>query len=162
MAGLKQQYKVAKELEALTEVAQKAVKQLVTSKATLADYQKRIKAQDVEAHKAILDSCKATTKEVTKLIDLFLGKEDDRQGIVRNPELTVMTRIGLASRYVNSRPDGITSTEGVLMQHARTATSAALEKVNDFYANQWPMVKKEIESIELSGFKPVEQFTIKE
>ena len=99
-------------------------------------------------------------KEITQLIDLFLGKEDKRQGIVRNPEQTVMTRISTARRYVYSRPDGITETEEVLMQHANTATNDALKQVNDFYKNNWKALQKEIESIELSAFKEVEYFNL--
>ena len=99
-------------------------------------------------------------KEITQLVDLFLGKEDKRQGIVRNPEQTVMTRISTARRYVYSRPNGITDTEEVLMQHASTATNDAVKQVNDFYKNNWEALQKEIESIELSAFKTVKHFEI--
>ena len=99
-------------------------------------------------------------KEITQLVDLFLGKEDKRQGIVRNPEQTVMTRISTARRYVYSRPEGITGTEEVLLRHASNATNNAVKQVNDFYKNNWEDLQQEIESIELSAFKPVEYFDL--
>ena len=99
-------------------------------------------------------------KEITQLVDLFLGKEDKRQGIVRNPEQTVMTRISTARRYVYSRPEGITGTEEVLIRHASNATNSAVKQVNDFYKNKWEDLQQEIESIELSAFEPVEYFDL--
>ena len=156
--GLKKQYEASKQLEALTDLAAKAVAQLVESKATLKDYQQRIQKQDSVAYKTTIDKCKDASKEISHLIDLFLGKEDKRQGIVRNPEQTVMTRISAARRYVYSRPNGITTTEEVLMQHANTATNEAVEQVNVFYKNNWKALQKEIEAIELSAFKAVKYF----
>ena len=47
------------------------------------------------------------SKTLTSLIALealFIGKEDKRQGIVRNPTPHVMTRISRASSYVRTRP----------------------------------------------------------
>ena len=158
--GLEQQYTASKKLETLTDLSAKAVAQLVESKATLKDYKQRMEKQDSVGHKETIEKCTTSMKEITQLIDLFLGKEDKRQGIVRNPEQTVMTRISTARRYVYSRPDGITETEEVLMQHANTATNDALKQVNDFYKNNWKALQKEIESIELSAFKEVEYFNL--
>lgn len=160
--GLKKQYEASKQLEALIDLAAKAINQLVESKATIKDYQQRIQKQDSVAYKATIDKCKDASKEITQLIDLFLGKEDKRQGIVRNPEQKVMTRISTARRYVYSRPNGITTTEEVLMQHASTATKDAVEQVNDFYKNNWEALQKEVEAIELSAFKAVKYFEITE
>ena len=160
MAGLKKQYAASKKLEALTDLAAKAVAQLVESKATLKDYKQRIESQDSIAYKETIEKCKTSMKEITQLVDLFLGKEDKRQGIVRNPAQTVTTRISTARRYVYSRPEGITGTEEVLMQHASDATNDAVKKVNDFYKNNWEALQQEIESIELSAFKAVEFFDI--
>ena len=77
-------------------------------------------------------------------------------------EQTVMTRISTARRYVYSRPNGITTTEEVLMQHASTATKDAVEQVNDFYKNNWEALQKEVEAIELSAFKAIKYFEITE
>jgi photosystem II stability/assembly factor-like uncharacterized protein len=160
VVGLEKQYTASKKLEALTDLAAKAVVQLVESKVTLKDYKQRIESQDSIAYKETIDKCKASIKEITQLVDLFLGKVDKRQGIVRNPAQTVMTRISTARRYVYSRPDGITGTEELLMQHASIATNDALKQVNDFYKNNWEALQQEIESIELSAFKAVEYFDL--
>ena len=74
MAGLKKQYAASKKLEALTDLAAKAVAQLVESKATLKDYKQRIESQDSIAYKETIEKCKTSMKEITQLVDLFLGK----------------------------------------------------------------------------------------
>ena len=160
--GMKAQYDALKSLENMTAVAAKAVKQLTASKETLSDYQKRLAKKDKEVHKELIDECKSASKEITTLVDLFLGKEDKRQGIVRNPESTVMTRIGLARRYVASRPSGLNTTEDLLIAHATTEINAALKQVNDFYAKAWPTLKTKIEAVNLSGFTSTEVFTLKD
>ena len=160
--GMKAQYAALKSLESMTAVAAKAVKQLTASKETLRDYQKRLAKKDKGAYKELIDQCKSTSKEITALVDLFLGKEDKRQGIVRNPESTVMTRIGLARRYVASRPSGLNSTENVLINHATTDVNAALKQVNDFYAETWPALKTKVEAVDLSGFAPTKVFTLED
>ena len=160
--GMKVQYAALKSLENMTAVAAKAVKQLTASKETLSDYQKRLAKKDKETHKALIDQCKSTSKQITALVDLFLGKEDKRQGIVRNPESTVMTRIGLARRYVASRPSGLNSTENVLIDHATTDVNTALKQVNGFYAETWPALKTKIEAVDLSGFAPTKVFTLED
>ena len=160
--GMKAQYAALKSLENMTAVAAKAVKQLTASKETLSDYQKRLVKKDKETHKALIDQCKSTSKQITALVDLFLGKEDKRQGIVRNPESTVMTRIGLARRYVASRPSGLNSTENVLIDHATTDVNTALKQVNGFYAETWPALKTKIEAVDLSGFAPTKVFTLED
>ena len=160
--GLKAQYTALKKLEGMTAVSAKAVKQLIASKGTLSDYQKRLVKKDKKAYKELIDECKSTSKEITALVDLFLGKEDKRQGIVRNPKSTVITRIGLARRYVASRPSGLNSTEKVLMEHATTDINMALKQVNDFYAETWPALKTKIEAVELSSFQPTKVFSIED
>ena len=160
--GLKSNYVAMKSLEGLIDVSAKAIKQLSESKATLADYQKRLTKADKEKHQKLIDQCKEASKKITSLIDQFLGKEDKRQGIVRNPESTVMTRISTARRYVSSRPNGITTTESKLIAHAKTDTKSALEKVNSFYTDKWPALKATIEAVELKEFKPISIFELED
>ncbi|MDB2701891.1 hypothetical protein N9Z01_02150 [Flavobacteriaceae bacterium] len=160
-ASIDQQYAASKQLEGYMAASAAAVKQLVTSQGVLKDYQKRIKQQDSVKHKDLLKKCSDASKEMSKLIDLFLGKEDKRQGIVRNPESTVMTRISTARRYVGNRPQGITSTEKTLLTHAEKETKLGLDKVNQFYKDSWVGLQAEIEAISLSNFKPIEYFELK-
>ena len=159
-AAIDQRYVAAKQIEAYQGIAADAVKQLLESSKTINHYKKQLKEADAKAYKELLEQCSTTLGEITTLVDLFLGKEDKRQGIVRNADDTVMTRINLARYYVQSRPSGITATENKLMDNAKEGLNAALEQVNSFYAEDWQELKTKIEGVKLSRFKSVEQFDL--
>ena len=93
-------------------------------------------------------------------IAVFLGKEDDRQGITRNAEVTVLNRIYLASSYVGSRPNGLTATEEQLITQAEKDLEAALEKVNTFFTEEWATYESEMKQVELSPFKEIKTFKV--
>lgn len=152
------QYNYGKKIEALTEKATEAVDQLKASKKILASYKKRIESKDKKANAELLSTIATHTKTIDEILDAFLGKEDNRQGIVRNPEISVMRRISQANSYIRSRPSGITSTEEKLLAHATQDLKSALEQTNAFYQEHWDNLKSKIEAVELSEFEEVKQF----
>ncbi len=152
-ASISEVYDNAKKLEALSQIAADAVKQLVESKNIAEKYSKELKELDKEKYKEETKSSTDIAKKIDDLIALYLGKEDKRQGITRNPEITVMQRIGDASYYVGSRKSGITSTEKNLMQFAQEELQMALDKTNKFFSEDWKTYRTTIEKLEDSPFK---------
>lgn len=154
-------YTSGKQLEALIKKAADAVTQLVESKNIAEAYAKRIKAlEEGDTHKEKLKDIKAMVKEIDKVIDLYVGKVDKRQGITRNPEVTVMQRIQTASGYARSRPEGLTKTENTLITHARNELQTALNKTNTFFTDQWIPFETKLKAIDVSPFKEIKTFTI--
>ena len=153
-------YAASKELEGYTTAAASAVKQLAESKQTLADYKKLFKENKSDEMKALLKEIKSQTKAIDSLIALYIGKEDKRQGIVRNPESNVLTRIRNASSYIRSRQDGITTTENKLLQHAKEELGVAIEQTNTFFKEVWPSLKSKIEAEDASRFKEIQELSI--
>ena len=153
-------YTASKELEGYTAAAAAAVKQLAESKQTLADYKKLFKENKSDEMKALLKEMKSQTKTIDSLIALYIGKEDKRQGIVRNPESNVLTRIRNASRYIRSRKEGITATENKLLQHAKEELEVAIKQTNNFYKEVWPVLKSKIEAEDASRFKEIQELSI--
>ncbi|EAQ49254.1 MULTISPECIES: VPS10 domain-containing protein [Leeuwenhoekiella] len=153
-------YEAEKHLESLTQVAADAVKQLVESKNIAEDFIADLKKADKETYKAQIDSSKAIAEKLEEHIAVFLGKEDDRQGITRNAEVTVLNRIYLASSYVGSRPNGLTATEEQLITQAEKDLEAALEKVNTFFTEEWATYESEMKQVELSPFKEIKTFKV--
>ena len=153
-------YAASKELESYTAAAASAVKQLAESKQTLADYKKLFKENKSDEMKALLKEMKSQTKAIDSLIALYIGKEDKRQGIVRNPESNVLTRIRNASRYIRSRQDGITATENKLLQHAKEELGVAIGQTNTFFKEVWPLLKSKIEAEDASRFKEIQELSI--
>ena len=154
-------YTAGKELEENSQVAADAVKQLVQSKNTAEEFQNRLKKEDKEKYKEEIEASKEVIKKIDEQLALFLGKEDERQGIVRSTDPNVLTRLGLAQGYVSSRPGGLTGTEKQLIKQAEDELQDVLEKVNDFYKTEWPEYRKKMEQVEISPFKEVKVFSLK-
>ncbi len=156
--AINESYAAKKGLEGMVGTAAEAVVQLVESKTTAQQFQKKLRKEDKEKYKEDLKVSKELIKKIDGLIALYLGKEDKRQGITRNPEITVMQRIGTARRYSGSRPNGITSTEELLIQQAKDALNEALEKTNAFFVTNWAEYRSKMELMELSPFKETKTF----
>ncbi|WP_373519289.1 hypothetical protein, partial [Pricia sp.] len=154
-------YQSAKQLEGMTQTAANAVKQLVESKNLAEKYQKDLKTLDKKKYKNQIEASKDIVKQIDSVVALYLGKDDKRQGITRNPEITVMQRIGTASDYVESRQQGLTETEKKLIRFAETDLKAALEKTNAFFKITWKAYRDAIERLNVSPFKETDTFSIK-
>ncbi|WP_299899566.1 hypothetical protein [uncultured Aquimarina sp.] len=153
-------YAASKELESMQKTAADAVKQLVESKEIATKYHKELKKLDKEKFKDQIKSSKEITKKIDSVIAIYLGKEDKRQGITRNPEVTVMQRMGTAGWYTGSRQNGLTTTEKTLMKHAKDALTDAINKTNTFFKDEWLPYQQAIEKLDTSPFKEIKTFTI--
>ena len=158
--AIKDRYSYAKTLEGYMAKALAAVNQLKAGKKTLSTYKKRIEVKDKEENKDLLESIKEHIEKMDLILNGFIGKEDKRQGIVRNPENSVMKRIYSANRYVRSRPSGITATETKLLEHVQNDLKVALEQTNTFYDEHWDKLKAKIEAVELSEFEAIKRFKL--
>jgi len=151
-------YATAEKLQQMTQTAADAVKQLVESKNVANKYSKELKELDKKKYTDQIKSSGTIVKQIDSVMALFIGKEDKRQGITRNPEITVMQRIGAASGYVRSRPNGLTKTENDLIKYAETDLEKAIEKTNTFFSDKWKAYREEIEKLAISPFKETKTF----
>ncbi|RIA10154.1 photosystem II stability/assembly factor-like uncharacterized protein [Flavobacteriaceae bacterium MAR_2010_72] len=160
MANINEVYATSKELEKMGQTAVDAVKQLVESKQIAEKFQSDLKKLDKDKYKDEIKASKDIIKDIDKILDIYLGKEDDRQGITRNPEVTIMQRYGLARSYVGSRQNGITSTERTLIKNAEDALKDALDKTNTFFNDSWNTYKSKMEQLQINPFKKVKTFQL--
>ncbi len=160
MARVSEVYETRKQLEKHIQTAADATKQLVESKDLANKYAKELKELDKDKFKEQIKASKAIVKQIDSVVALYIGKEDKRQGITRNPEITVMQRLNTANFYTATRKNGITETERRLIQFAKEELKGALEKTNSFFNEHWKAYRTDIEGLELSPFKETEIFTI--
>ncbi len=157
--AINQKYEASKTLEGYQEKMANIVKQLVESKNTAESIKKELVKADAEsssANKKYKDEIKSSTKIIKKidtLIATYLGTIDKRQGITRNPEVTVSQRFSQASRYIRSRFGEQTETEKILMNQFKEAFKKAVSETNTFFNNDWITYKKSVENINISPFK---------
>jgi len=154
-------YAAGKKIENMTQTAANAVKQLVESKNVATEYQTALKKLDEKKYKDAIKESKNISKRIDEVIALYLGKIDKRQGITRNPEVTVMQRIGSANWYVSSRQTGLTDTERQLMSQAEDELKDALQKTNTFFTDEWKTYRSQMEQIDLKPFKETTTFQLK-
>ena len=157
--AIDQKYATSKTVQQMTQIAADAVKQLVESKNTATNFSKTLKKEDEKLHKDAIDLSTEISETIENLISLYIGKEDKRQGITRNPEVTVLNRIRTASWYGGSRPDGITQTEITLLKHAQDQLNDALDKTNAFFEKDWLAYKDAMTDVKTKPFKDTKIFS---
>ncbi len=159
-ASINEVYETSKKIEAYTQTAADAVKQLVESKNVAKKYQKELKELDKKKYKEQIKASKDMIKEIDSVIAFYIGKEDKRQGITRNPEITVMQRIGNANYYTATRKNGITDTEKQLILFAEEELKSVLQKTNTFFADKWKAYREAINLLDVSPFKETKTFNL--
>jgi hypothetical protein len=160
VSNINEVYSASKNLETLQKTMDDAVKQLVESKLIAEGFQTDLKKLDKDKFKEEIKSSKDIAKQIDEIIDIYLGKEDKRQGITRNPEVTVSQRLNLAGFYVGSRQNGLTSTETTLIKNAKEALNEALGKTNTFFNDSWKPYQEKMELLKVNPFKEVKSFQL--
>ena len=155
-------YETLKEMESIKKVTANAVKQLVESKKIASIFIDRLSEENKDYHKKSLKECDDIIEKIDTILALYFGKDDKRQGIVRNmPEISVIERYRNANYYISTRQNGMTRTEHILLEQAKEALSKALKLTNKFFESEWINYKLIIENIDFTDFKAIETFEIK-
>ncbi|WP_422079604.1 VPS10 domain-containing protein [Ulvibacterium sp.] len=160
LASINEVYESSKNLDKMTQIAADAVRQLVESKNIAKKFEKELKEMDKEKYKDEIKASKTIQKQIDSTVALYLGKEDKRQGITRNPEITVVQRLNTARNYVESRKTGVTETERKLVRFAEQDLKTALQKTNAFFDDTWKAYRNEIQQLEVSPFKETQSFSL--
>ena len=153
-------YNASKRLENMQQTIADAVKQLAESKEIANTYKSQLSKLDKETYKNDIEKSKEVIKAIDELLDLYLGKEDKRQGITNTSVISVTDRITTASWYIGSRQYGLTDTENTLLKHANTAVNDALEKTNTFFNESWKSYQTKMETIKTNPFKEINTFKL--
>ena len=151
-------YNVSKDLEKDQQLMADIVKQLAESKQTATGFKKDLGKEDKKKYKDQIKLSKDIINKIDDLIAVFIGKIDKRQGITRNPEVTVNRRYFSARRYVGSRFGNLTSTEERLISQFKKAFKDAVKKTNSFFDTDWKTYKTTLETIRISPFKEIQKF----
>ncbi len=158
--AINETYNASKEIQNIRQTAADAVKQLVESKNIATDYSKSLAKLDKKKYKDQIKASKDIIKKIDKVIAIYLGKVDKRQGITSDPIINVNQRIGNAGFYAGSRPNGLTSTEHTLINHAKDAVKDALDKTNTFFNEEWKPYQSSMEELDTTPFKEIKSFKL--
>ncbi|MCB0461857.1 MAG: hypothetical protein KDC81_04060, partial [Flavobacteriaceae bacterium] len=159
-ANINEVYAASKKLENMQQTISDAVKQLVESKEIANKYKADLSKLDKKTYKDDIQASKDIVKTIDELIDLYLGKEDKRQGITNTSVVNVNDRIEAAYWYVSSRQNGLTETENTLLQQAEDAIKEALDNTNSFFSDAWKTYQTKMETIKTNPFKEISTFKL--
>jgi photosystem II stability/assembly factor-like uncharacterized protein len=105
---------------------------------------------------------RATTKmqDSIKIIREFVsGRTSDRQGLARPPQVTVLSQMQTAQQYVSGKSVAPGAQEEALVKNAEDMISAAVRRINNFFATAWSDYRKLVEGTKINLFrdyKPIE------
>ncbi len=139
-----------KKLEALNEEVYELTQALAEGKKTAELFKKMIKDADEEKFNAQIKRTDSVLKELKLEQNKYFGTPDDRQGITRNPEVTVMQRIGLASSYIGSRQGAQTPTEGQLLDQAQAMANKTMMETRKWIEEVWKPYVADMKALEVS------------
>ncbi len=149
-------YKMIKDLQKLTAVAAKGMDQLRESREIADEFEKKMKDLKRDDLKDAKDKTKAIKDSINAIMDYIVGKEDKRQGIVRQPDPTPVSYIGTAGFYIGSSKDPISATDQRVYKQAEEQIDKVVARVNKFFEKSWPEYKAVMEKVVISPFKNYE------
>lgn len=155
--ALGQKYDLLKKIESKYDLAYRAVERLKESKATAAGVKKQATDIDKEKFADLIKQTDSITKELDRLMDDMLGKEDKRQGITSTKDPTTISYLDNAKSYASALLQAPGKTEEQLVTNAFDKVDKVISDINAFYAGAWLDYQKSVEGQNLSPFKTYEE-----
>jgi len=156
-ADLQARYDAAKRIETGRDRAAKAAKQIHESIKIANSFSKQMTDKDKEGFKEQIELCKTTKDTLNTLLDVFFGKEDERQGITKGEVFTVSRYLGAASRYTGNALHRPGTTELQLIEKFEEELQKAIDQVNSYFETAWPEFRSQMEGVDLNPFKDYEK-----
>ncbi|MEM6643293.1 MAG: hypothetical protein AAF616_09960 [Bacteroidota bacterium] len=149
-------YQAQKSLESDYALGIEAVDRIKESIKIASDIQKDLKKKDKEGFEEEIKLAKSTLDSLNKMMDIFLGEEDKRQGITRSQPNSVNNHYYNALRYVRNALHVPGETEMKLISKFEDSLNNAIVLVNVFYQDSWPAFQATVEKLDTSPFKEYE------
>lgn len=152
-ANIQARYAMYKELDKMTGLVTTATSRLIESRALAAEMEIKMKEAKRNDLKEALDKTKAIQDSIDQVMNYILGEKDKRQGITQTEFPSRVSYIGTAKQYVTSAKEPVGETEQRVYKHAEEKVKLIIDRVNDFYKNQWANYRSQMEKVNLSPFK---------
>jgi photosystem II stability/assembly factor-like uncharacterized protein len=90
---------------------------------------------------------------IKKIREFISGRNSDRQGLSRPPQITVLSTMQSAQQYIQSKSVAPGAQEEQLVKNAEDMIAEATKRINNFYASRWADYRKLIETTKVNLFK---------
>ncbi|WP_124980653.1 WD40/YVTN/BNR-like repeat-containing protein [Nonlabens xiamenensis] len=152
MADRIQQREAQNELNKLLQEINDVTSLLAKNKETASNFKKLLKQQDENSFKNQIKSTDSLIKQIDSLQNKYFGTPDDRQGITRNPEITVMNRVYSAASYIGSRQGPQTATESRLFKQAKDQAMEVNAESKNWLENEWKNFVNTMKQVSINMF----------
>jgi photosystem II stability/assembly factor-like uncharacterized protein len=156
-AEIEAKYNTLKTLQARSELATKSVAQLKDALKIAEKMEKAMKDKGKDQFEDQLKAVKVTKDTINSILDVFFGKEDDRQGITADQPNTVSNHYWMAYRYTSNALHAPMTTQNKLIDKFNSELDKALNMVNGYFENSWPDFENQMKALDLSPFKKFEK-----
>jgi photosystem II stability/assembly factor-like uncharacterized protein len=153
MAHRKEMRAAQDQLQSLMSDVEAVTSQLSNNKKIADSFKKLLTSQNKKAFKEQIKATDSIVKQLEKLQNKYFGTPDKRQGITRNPEMTVMNRMYGAASYIGSRQGAQTATETQLYNQAKALALAVNTEAKNFLNKEWNAFVKEMKLVTVDMFK---------
>ncbi|MEO9953070.1 hypothetical protein [Nonlabens sp.] len=153
LANRKEMRAAQDQLQELMSDIEIVTSQLSKNKKTADSFKKLLKSQDKKAFKEQIKTTDSIVKQIEKLQNKYFGTPDKRQGITRNPEVTVLNRVRSASGYIRSRQGAQTATEKQLYNQAETLAKEVNTEAQNFLNTEWKAYVTEMKLVTVDMFE---------
>ncbi|MFT7082417.1 MAG: hypothetical protein ACJAT0_000892, partial [Nonlabens sp.] len=153
MAHRKEMRAAQDQLQSLMSDVEAVTSQLSKNKKVADSFKKLLTSQNKKAFKEQIKATDSIVKQLEKLQNKYFGTPDKRQGITRNPEMTVMNRMYGAASYIGSRQGAQTATETQLYNQAKALALAVNTEAKNFLNKEWNAFVKEMKLVTVDMFK---------
>lgn len=156
-SALQARYDALKSLESKSSLGSKALDRVREGIKIAKQIQGELKEKDKEGFKDQIELCKTTIDSLNSIMDVFVGKEDDRQGITRNSDPTITSWYSNAYGYVARGLHAPGETENKLISKFEEEFQKGIEMVNGYFKEEWPKFREAVENLDTSPFKDYEE-----
>ncbi|MFY0605331.1 MAG: hypothetical protein JXR10_01365 [Cyclobacteriaceae bacterium] len=150
---LKAKYEAVNALQDDMELGLGRVEQLKEKIIVCKELESRMKLKDEKKFEEELKLTKTTKDSLNAMLDLYLGKEDKRQGITADQTDHVNYYYGMAIFYLENGSTAPTSNEQELIDKFNQLMNDANEIVDNYLSEDWNTFKVQMSELDLSPFK---------
>jgi photosystem II stability/assembly factor-like uncharacterized protein len=149
VAARKEKYDALKSLNALITEVDDVTQELADALKKAERFKGLIKHADKKKYEVHIKRTDSLIKDLKNEQNEYFGTPDERQGITRNPEVTVMQRIYSARGYIASRQGPQTKTEEQLMKQARAHANRVMGESRTWLKNKWESYLGEMKEVDV-------------
>lgn len=149
----KEKYDALKKLEQLTVKISEVTDKLAENIEKASNFKSYLSKLDKESYKNEIEATEKMVDTLKKEQEKYFGKVDKRQGITRNPEITVLNRLYAAQSYIGSRQSSQTATEAQLYEHAENAVDKAVKETKSLLNTHWQPYVQKMKQVSIDTFK---------